>query len=162
MLTRALAAVVVLFSSAVAGQSSAAHHRGTTEVSIVAHPINLEFLTSTGASSPFPTGPLAPGDRVLGRDDILQAASLVGSDEEVCTVTFDRQVLCDDVVSFTGKGDLHVTWAYQWPASGTTGPQSFDGVVDGGTSAYAGAQGDFQATALTGRDLHITATITQR
>jgi hypothetical protein len=130
-------------------------------VSVVVHPTQLEFLSTPGASSQPPHGPLAVGDRVLGEDDLLQAGAVIGHDDEVCTFTFDRHVLCDDMLSFFNQGDLHVTWAFQWPASGTSGPSTFEGIVEGGTGAYRNARGGFRAVTLVNRDLQITAIISR-
>jgi hypothetical protein len=126
------------------------------EPSIVLHRTNLLFVAASGSTSPYPTGPLAPGDRVLGRDDIYQQRSDIGSDYEVCTVSFSLNVLCDDMVNITNVGQLHVTWSFQWPATGTTGPTSWSGVVDGGTRSYQDAVGSFQAQALPDQDVNIT------
>jgi hypothetical protein len=160
----ALLLVVGVVGPALAGCAAAAARTpeppGATHSSIVVHPTQVEFLSLSGASSRFPTGPLAAGDRVLGSDDLLQGGSTVGHDYEVCTVTFDLHLLCDDMLSFTNKGDLHVTWEFQWPATSSRGPSTFDGVIDGGTSTYRNARGDFHAVALPDRDLEMTATIT--
>jgi hypothetical protein len=87
---------------------------------------------------------------------------VVGRDFEVCTVSFGQHVVCDDVLSFDDRGDLHATWAFQWPSTGTSGPSAFDGVIDGGTSLFHNATRDFHAAAVwPGRDLQITATFTQ-
>jgi hypothetical protein len=152
VLTAAVLTAAVLTT---AGSSAQAE----TALSFVTHQTNLEFVTGSGAS-PYPTGPLAPGDRIIGRDDILRGHSVIGSDYEACTVTFGLNVLCEDMVSLTGRGDLHVTWTFQWPsAPGSTGPTAWDGVVDGGTGAFGDAHGSFHAAALTGGDISITADI---
>jgi hypothetical protein len=52
-------------------------------------------------------------------------------------------VLCEDIVSFDGRGDLQASWTVQWPATGSSGPSSFDGVVDGGTLQFQSAHGSF-------------------
>ena len=144
-----------------AAAASSGRTPGPAQLSIVVHQTQLEFLTSAGASSQMPKGPLVVGDRVFGRDDLLQAGSLVGQDYEVCTVTFDRHVACDDMLLMANQGDLHVTWAFQWPASGRSGPRAFDGVVDGGSAAYRNARGDFHAVTLANGDLQLTAVITR-
>jgi hypothetical protein len=93
---------------------------------------------------------------VLGRDDIYQQRSDIGSDYAVCTISFTLNVLCDNMVNITNVGQLHVTWSFQWPATGTTGPTSWSGVVDGGTGSYQNAIGSFQAEALPDQDVIIT------
>ena len=134
---------------------------GTQEISVVIHHTNLLFVTASGTSSHDLPGPLTPGDRVLGRDDIQQHGSDVGSDYEVCTVGFGLNVLCDDMINITNVGQLHVTWAFQWPASGATGPTSWSGVVDGGTDGYQNAIGTFQAQARPSGDVNITLHISR-
>jgi hypothetical protein len=144
-------------ASKAAADSTSTHNAHT--ISALIHRTNLVFVTTSGPPSPYPTGALTPGDRVLGRDDILQQGSRIGSDYEVCTVNFDLHVLCDDMVEITSMGQVHLTWMFQWPSSGTTGPSAWQGVVDGGTGAYATATGDFQAQALPGGDDSITVRI---
>jgi hypothetical protein len=142
-----------------AAHTTAAH--GSQTISAVIHRTNLVFVTPSGSSTPYPTGPVVPGDRVLGRDDLLQHGSTIGSDFEVCTASFGLHVLCDDMVDITNVGELHVTWMFQWPSSGTSGPSVWDGVVDGGTGNYANASGDFHARALPSGDDSITLRIVQ-
>jgi hypothetical protein len=125
------------------------------------HPTGLEFVTYAGTSPNFPTAPLAVGDRVIGRDSIMQAGLRVGTDYEVCTISLDFHALCEDTLAIDGKGDLHASWILQWPRGGATGPKSFDGIIDGGTATYRDATGDFHAVALAGRDIQITAMIKQ-
>jgi hypothetical protein len=146
-------------SSTKAAASGTPVHSQT--VTVVAHQTDLAFVTPSGSSSHYPRGPLSPGDRVLDREDLSQQGSTVGSGFEVCTVSFDLNVLCDYVAEMTGAGDLHVTWNFQWPSSGTTGPTAWDGVVDGGTGDYANAVGDFHAQALPTGDINITLRILQ-
>jgi len=43
-------------------------------------------------------------------------------------------------------------------ATGTRGPASFDGVIDGGTAHLAAARGTFHAATLPDGDMQITAT----
>ena len=62
----------------------------------------------------------------------MQIGRTVGHDNEACTVSFDRDVLCQDIVILDGRGDLQASWTVQWPAAGI--PASFDGVIDGGTA----------------------------
>jgi hypothetical protein len=155
IMTAAAAAAAAAAAIATAGPSAQAE----TALSFVTHQANLEFVTGSGAS-PFPTGPLAPGDRIIGRDDILRGRSVIGNDYEACTVTFGLNVLCEDMVSLTGRGDLHVSWTFQWPsAPGSPGPTAWDGVVDGGTGAFSDAHGSFHAAALANGDISITADI---
>ena len=119
----------------------------------------LQFFTSSGPITGYPTSPLAPGDRIIGQDRLLQGGVRVGHDDEVCTVGFARHVTCQDIAVFDGRGDVQVSWSFRWPATGTRGPASFDGIIDGGTGAFAGAHGDFHAHTLRDGDLQITATL---
>jgi hypothetical protein len=121
-------------------------------------PVARQFFTSAGPISGLPTSPLAPGDRVLGQDRVLQSGAVAGHDNEACTVGFARDVLCQDII-IDGRGDVQASWSFQWPATGTRGPASFDGIIDGGTGAFAAAHGTFHAQALPDGDLHITANI---
>ena len=101
-----------------------------------------------------------PGDRIIGQDRILQDGRPAGHDNEACTVSFGRRdVLCQDIIILTGQGDLQVSWTFQWPATGTRGPASFDGVIDGGTGRFAAAHGTFHAATLPDSDMQITAMI---
>jgi hypothetical protein len=119
----------------------------------------IRFFTPSGPITGFPTGPLGPGDRIIGQDRILQHSRTAGHDNEACTVSFDRDVLCQDVVILSGQGDLQVSWTFQWPATGTRGPASFDGVIEGGTAHFATAHGTFHAATLPDGDLRVTAEI---
>jgi hypothetical protein len=134
----------------------------TREITLVVHGTDHEFIAASGASTPYPTGPLAPGDRVVGRDqDFSQTGSPIGTDYEVCTASFDLHVLCNDTIDEPNVGQLHVTWMFQWPTSGTTGPSAWSGAVEGGTGAFKDAIGDYQAQAQSNGDDLIVAHITQ-
>ena len=117
----------------------------------------LQFFTSTGPITGYPTSPLAPGDRIVGQDRLLQGGVPVGHDDEACTVGFARDVLCQDIAVFDGRGDIQVSWSFRWPATGS--PASFDGIIDGGTGTFAGARGTYHAQALPDGQTQITATI---
>jgi len=119
----------------------------------------IRFFTASGPIAGFPTGPLVPGDRIIGQDRILQDGRPAGHDNEACTVSFDRDVLCQDIVILPGQGDLQTSWTLQWPATGSQGPASFDGVIDGGTARFAAAHGTFHAATLPDGDMQITAVI---
>jgi len=119
----------------------------------------IRFLTAAGPVAGFPARPLAPGDRITGQDRILQDGRPAGHDNESCTVSFDRDVLCQDIVILTGQGDLQTSWTFQWPATGTRGPASFDGVIDGGTAHFAAAHGTFHAATLPDGDMQVTAVL---
>jgi hypothetical protein len=117
----------------------------------------IEFFTAAGPIPGFPTAPLAPGDRIIGQDRLWQHGRPAGHDNETCTVSFGRDVLCTDIAQLTGQGDLQASWTLQWPAAGPGGPPGFDGIIDGGTGRFAAAHGTFHAATLPDGDLHITA-----
>ena len=119
----------------------------------------IRFFTASGPITGFPTSPLVPGDRIIGQDRITQDGRAVGHDNEACTMSFGRDVLCQDIVILDGQGDLQTSWTVQWPAAGTRGPASFDGVIDGGTGRFAAAHGTFHAATLPDGDLQVTAVI---
>ena len=150
----ATAATLAIASAVVATQASA---RTPSKLSFTSHLTAIEFFTGTGPVTGFPTAPLVPGDRIVGQDTIVQAGQRVGHDNETCTVSFDRDVLCQDIVILDGRGDLQTSWTFQWPATGIAGPSSFDGVIGGGTAEFQSSHGSFHATALSNGDLEITA-----
>jgi hypothetical protein len=159
-MARAMTLICTVGLAAVATACGSAHAAtALTRLQIVVHPTDLEFVTQAGTTPNFPTAPLAVGDRVLGRDSLLQAGARVGTDYEVCTISLDLHALCEDTLNLDGKGDLYASWILQWPRTGTAGPTSFDGIVDGGTDTYRNATGDFHAVALPSRDIQITAMI---
>ena len=119
----------------------------------------IRFFTASGPITGFPTSPLVPGDRIIGQDRIRHEGRPAGHDNETCTISFGRDVLCQDIVVLDGQGDLQTSWTVQWPAAGTRGPASFDGVIDGGTGRFAAAHGTFHAATLPGGDMQITAVI---
>jgi hypothetical protein len=163
--TRVLAGVLVAaaLGAGAAGVTAAqASTHGPGQLTFDLQRTALEFFTSTGPITGFPTGPLAPGDRVIGQDRVLEEGVPVGRDEEVCTVGFDRDVLCQDIAVFGGREDLQVSWSFRWPATGSAGPASFDGIIDGGTGAFADARGTYHARTLPNGELQITAIIGSR
>jgi hypothetical protein len=100
-----------------------------------------------------------PGDRIIGQDGILQNGRPAGHDNEACTVSFGRDVLCQDIIILTGQGDLQASGTIRWPAAGSRDPGSFDGVIDGGTAHFAAAHGTFHAATLRDGDMQLTVVI---
>lgn len=149
-------AALAITGAVVATQASA---HTPSKLSFTSHLTAIQFFTSTGTVTGFPTAPLLPGDRIVGRDTIVQAGQPVGHDNEACTVSFDRDVLCQDIVILDGRGDLQTSWTFQWPAAGPAGPTSFDGVIEGGTAQFQSSHGSFHAAALSNGDVEITADI---
>jgi hypothetical protein len=148
-------------ASAATGQVGAATaHASARQLTFLLQPTDLKFFSNTGPISGFPTSPLVPGDRVIGQDRILRGGKVAGHDDEVCTIAFGRDAVCQDMVILGGLGDIQVSWTFQWPASGNRGPASFTGVIDGGTGRFRTAHGTYRADALPDGDLRITATMT--
>jgi len=154
----ALAALAVAGTAAAAAQAAP---RTPGQLTFASQLTAIQFFTASGPITGFPTTPLVPGDRIIGQDRILQHGRPVGHDNEACTVSFGRDVLCQDFIILTGQGDLQASWTFQWPATGTRGPASFDGVIDGGTSHFAAAHGSFHAATLPNGDMRITAVVNE-
>ena len=154
----ALAALAVAGGAAGAAAAQATPH-APGQLTFVSQLTAIRFFTASGPITGFPTRPLVPGDRIIGQDRVLQHGRAAGHDNEACTVSFDRDVLCQDVIVLAGRGDLQASWTVQWPATGTRGPASFDGVISGGTGRFAAAHGTFHAATLPDGDMQITAVI---
>jgi hypothetical protein len=118
------------------------------------------FINPTGQTSPYATGPLARGTRVLARESLTDNGAAVGNDFEQCTMSFSLNALCFDTATLPGRGQLVVSYTLQWPATGTSGPSSWTGQVIGGSGAYNGARGQFQAVANPDGSDRITLTFT--
>src|SRR5215472_12150449 len=157
----ALGAVTVIAVAGGAAGATAAPSSSplARHLTFTLQPEDLQFFSNTGPITGFPTSPRVPGDRIVGQDLILQAGQRAGHDDEVCTVAFTRDVLCQDIVILNGQGDVQASWAFRWPATGGHGPGSFSGIIDGGTGRFRAAHGSFRATALPGGGLRIVAVI---
>jgi hypothetical protein len=155
----ALAAIAVAGCAAGTAAAAQATPRAPGQLTFVSKLTAIQFFTASGPITGFPTTPLVPGDRIIGQDRILQHGRAAGHDNEACTVSFGRDVLCQDIIILTGQGDLQASWTLQWPAAGTRGPASFDGVIDGGTAHFAAAHGTFHAATLPDGDMQLTAVI---
>jgi len=154
----ALAALTVAGCAAGTAAAQATPH-APGQLTFASQLTAIRFFTASGPVTGFPTRPLVPGDRIIGQDRVLQYGRPAGRDNEACTISFGRDVLCQDIVVLDGQGDLQTSWTFQWPAAGTRGPASFDGVIDGGTARFAAAHGTFHAATLPDGDLQITAVI---
>ena len=119
----------------------------------------IQFFSNTGPIKGWPTKPLVPGDRIIAAGRFLQDGKPVGHDDEVCTMAFTRDALCQNMLILWGQGDLHTSYDIHWPASGRGGPASFNGVVDGGTARFHAAHGWFHYQTLPNGQAQITATI---
>src|SRR5690348_588085 len=103
------APAVVLLGSSQAGAN--------VEISYVEHETNIEFVIN-GQRTLNPTALPGPGDSFIVRDDLLQGATNIGYDNIQCVVTFNNNLLCNGVLSFTGKGDMTVATLLRGAASG--------------------------------------------
>ena len=154
----ALAALAVAGCAAGTAAAQAAPH-APGQLTFASQLTAIRFFTASGPITGFPARPLVPGDRIIGQDRILQEGRAVGHDNEACTVSFGRDVLCQDIIILDRQGDLQASWTVQWPAAGTRGPASFDGVIDGGTGRFAAAHGTFHAVTRPDGHLQVTAEI---
>jgi hypothetical protein len=141
----AAAAVAAMFATTAQGA------RTPSTITFVVRNDGIEYLTSVGSTSVFP-GRLQTGDRILSRDILLQRGRSVGYGDELCTVTFGSNELCQEALVWPGKGQLEASWLWNWP-------HPFSGVIDGGTGTFAHARGDFSATLLPNGEPRITATL---
>jgi len=136
-----------------------AHSQNPARLTFVSHLTDIEFFSNTGPIRGWPTRPLVPGDRIIGQDHIKEYGVAVGRDNETCTISFNRDVLCQDIVVLNGQGDLQASWTVRWPATGNRGPSSFDGVVDGGTGRFANAHGTLHASTLPNGETEVSAVL---
>jgi hypothetical protein len=165
--TFATAALFGLAALSFAGYSAAAatttpkvaEARAQT-ISLVGRGGERLFITPAGQTSPFPTGPLARGTRVLAYETDTQDGVAAGTDFEQCTMSFGLNALCYDTAMLPGRGQLLVSYILHWPSTGTSGPSSWTGQVIGGSGAYDGARGQFQAVASPDGSDRITLTFT--
>lgn len=140
----AVAAATGVFASTALGA------KPTPTLSLVAHNGGLEFITASGPTTAYP-GHLQIGDRILARDTLTQGNRAVGYDDELCTVTFENQELCQDTMVLPGKGQIETNWLW------TDWPSGFTGAIAGGTGTFAHAKGEFTASPLAGGALRLTA-----
>jgi hypothetical protein len=157
--TRIAAGALAALAVAGCAAGTAAAQAAPGQLTFTSQLTAIRFFTASGPITGFPTRPLVPGDRIIGQDRIRHDGRPAGHDNETCTISFGRDVLCQDIVILDGQGDLQTSWTVQWPATGTRGPASFDGVIDGGTGRFAAAHGTFHAATLPGGDMQITAVI---
>jgi hypothetical protein len=131
--------------------ATASRAGAATEFTVLGHTTNVEFVTAAGGSA-VPKGPLAPGDRIVLRQDLSRNGILAGYSNIVCTVTFNDNALCDGILAITNKGDIHVTGLLRGAVSHEGVPKVFDSVVNGGTFAYRNAHGDVHTVVLPNGD----------
>jgi hypothetical protein len=117
--------LVLVAGAGVAGLAafrSASPAAAATTLSYKIQSTGVEYVTAAGASSAFP-GSLELGDRIFGRDALVNAGKTIGYDNGVCTVMYDRNVLCDYVEVFQGKGDVSVSWLWIDRTGSAYGPK---------------------------------------
>jgi hypothetical protein len=131
--------------------ATASQAGASSEFTVLGHTTNTEFVTATGGSL-VPKGPLAPGDRILVRQDDSENGALVGYSNIACTVMFNDNALCDGIIAITNKGDLHVTGLLRGAAGPAGVPKAFDSVANGGTFAFRNAHGDIHTVVLANGD----------
>ena len=140
------AAVAVVLAATAQGAGT------PSTLSFVVQNKRTEYVTAAGSTSVFP-GRLQTGDRTLSRDSLLQGARSIGYDNELCTVTFDNNDLCQVMVVLPGKGQIQASWLWiRWLSN-------FSGVIDGGTGAFTDARGQFMSRRLRNGALSITTTL---
>jgi hypothetical protein len=159
MKNRVLVALVVLVL-AVGGWSArgALGAGASTRLTFLVQNNGTAYVTASGLTSVFP-GHLRTGDRIFSRDRLLRAGERVGYDNEVCTVTFDNNDFCQTTLVLNGQGDLEVSWLWVGRNASAYGPAHFDGIINGGTGAYAHASGEFEATVLPTGAPQVTVTL---
>ena len=158
MKTVLAALIALLTATGVLTGRAASPRRASGRLSYVVESTGVEYVTAAGSTSVFP-GRLNTGDRIFGRDKLVQGDTTIGYDSEACTATFDGNDLCQVVEVFTGKGDVDATWLWVGRNTSAYGPPQFSGVIDGGTGSYVDAKGEFQATVLPTGALQITTNL---
>lgn len=148
-----------------AGAAAAALFGGTAQgagtgstLSFLVQNHGTQYVTSAGSTSVFP-GRLQTGDRIFSRDSLLKRGRSIGYDNELCTVTFDDNDLCQVSLVLPVKGQIQASWLWIDRNASAYGPSHFTGVVDGGTGTFANAKGQFSATLLPSGELEIATTL---
>jgi hypothetical protein len=121
-------------------------------------PLEHAFVTQSGTTSTFP-GQLGPGDRALSRDALLSGNTVVGYDNELCTAVLDDNDYCEVTLVLPGKGQIQASWLWIGRNGSLYGPPSFSGVIVGGSGAYSGARGQFDAKVLPNGQLQLSAAL---
>jgi len=100
--------LAVVVGSGIGVGLTASQAGASSEFMLVVHTTNFEFVNAHGASI-VPSLPLAPGDRIVDRNDLTENGRPVGYSMEVCTVTFNDNLICEEIYSLTNRGDLHTS-----------------------------------------------------
>jgi hypothetical protein len=141
----------LLVGTAVAVAATASQAGASSEFTVVSHTTNVEFITSGGASL-VPSLPFVPGDRLVERADLTENGAPVGFENAACTVTFNDNVVCDEIWAFTNKGDLQLSTLVRGAAGPSGPPAVADLIVEGGTFAFRNAHGSAHAVRLPNGD----------
>jgi hypothetical protein len=154
VLAAAVGIVTVVSAAAVAGTRSA-----PTLTLVLGKGSAPEFVSASGTTSTTFPDRLNTGDRIFSNDRLSDGHHHVGYDNEICTVTFTANDLCQVVGYITGKGEFEATWLWIGRNTSLWGPRHFSGVIDGGTGAFANAHGQFDATVLANGSLRFSASL---
>jgi hypothetical protein len=152
VLAAAGAIVAIGAAAAVAGTRSA-----PTLTLVLGKGSAPEYISASGATSTTFPDRLSTGDRIFSNDRLSDGHHQLGYDNEICTVTFNANDLCQVVGYITGKGEFEATWLWIGRNTSATGPRHFSGVIDGGTGDFANAHGQFDATVLANGSLRFSA-----
>jgi hypothetical protein len=117
------------------------------------------YISASGTTSTTFPGRLNTGDRILSNDRLSDGHHQIGYDNEICTVTFTANDLCQVVGFIAGKGEFEATWLWIGRNTAAYRPRPFSGVIDGGTGAFASARGQFDATVLANGSLRFSAAL---
>jgi hypothetical protein len=133
--------ITVALTASQAGASS--------EFTLGSHLTNIEFITAqAGPSTSLPASPMVPGDRLITRDDLTQNGSPVGHLENMCTLTFNNEFMCEQTFALTNRGDMHSFFLARGNRPSVFGfPAVYDLIVDGGTFAFRNAHGSAHGVA---------------
>jgi hypothetical protein len=145
---------------AIASAAAVAATRSTPRLTLVLGKGSApEYISASGTTSTSFPDRLNTGDRIFSNDRLSDGHHQVGYDNEICTVTFNANDLCQVVGYLTGKGEFEATWLWIGRNTSADGPRRFSGVIDGGTGAFANAHGQFDATVLANGSLRFTASL---
>src|SRR5262249_57267031 len=99
-----------------------------------------EYISASGTTSTTFPGRLDTGDRIFSNDRLSDGRHQIGYDNEICTVTFDANDLCQVVGYITGKGEFEATWLWIGRNTAAYRPRPFSGVIDGRHGPFAHAR----------------------
>jgi hypothetical protein len=153
-----LAAATITAAIAATGAAGASHKTTISFTLGSRGTAGTTYRTQRGLTHTYP-GKLQTGDQIFSQDTLLDGTKEIGYGNEVCTVTFDGNDLCNTVAVFPGKGEVYTTWLWIGRNNSYLGPRHFGGVINGGTGMYTNATGHFDATVDSNGTLQFTATL---